>query len=130
QRKYVGHILKGGRHLLRLINEVLELSRIESGRISLSLEPIQLSGAVREALDLVRPVAEEAHIQLALDASDFGDRYVRADRQRLVQILLNLLSNAIKYNRPGGSVRITCAQTTKATDRYLSMTGAAGGRYL
>jgi PAS domain S-box-containing protein len=108
QKNYVGHILKGGRHLLRLINEVLELSRIEAGRMSLSLEPIGVDEVVREAMDLVRPLAEEGGHPLDLTATAGPNAYVHADRQRLVQVLLNLFSNAIKYNRPGGSVRIAC----------------------
>ncbi|HEX6068277.1 MAG TPA: PAS domain S-box protein, partial [Longimicrobiaceae bacterium] len=106
QQSYVGHILKGGRHLLRLINEVLELSRIEAGRMSLSLEAIALDEVVREAMDLVRPLAEQGGHELELRSAAGPDAFVHADRQRLVQILLNLLSNAIKYNRPAGRVRI------------------------
>lgn len=106
QMGFVGHILKGGRHLLRLINEVLELSRIEAGRMSLSLEPIELNGVVREAIDLVHPLAAEGGNDLRFDPVDRSDVYALADRQRLSQILLNLLSNAIKYNRPGGPVEI------------------------
>ncbi len=108
QQRFVGHILKGGQHLLRLINEVLELSRIEAGRMSLSLESIELNSALREGLDLVRPLADQARIELDMDPLLGRDAHVGADRQRLVQILLNLLSNGIKYNRAGGSVRITC----------------------
>lgn len=109
QVSYVGHILKAGRHLLRLINEVLELSRIEAGRMSLSLEPIPVDEVVREAIDLVRPLAEQSGHSLDLASTGGPDVFVSADRQRLVQVLLNLLSNAIKYNRPGGQVRIEWA---------------------
>jgi PAS domain S-box-containing protein len=104
--KYLQHILKGGRHLLNLINEVLEISRIESGKQTLSLEPVHLATVLQEALGLVRPLAEQRRVELD-DAPYVADpgAYVHADRQRLTQVVLNLLSNAVKYNRPGGRVR-------------------------
>ncbi len=103
QRRAVDHILRAGRHLLNLINEVLDIARIESNRQALSLEPVQLRGVVLEALNLVHPLAVERGCQV--DECDVDETwYVRADRQRLTQVLLNLLSNAIKYNRPGGRV--------------------------
>jgi PAS domain S-box-containing protein len=98
----VRHILRGGGRLLELIDELLDIARIESGRISLSLGPVGVKGALQEVLDLVSPIAAELSVVLAPLPSD--DRYVVADRQRLNQILLNLLSNAVKYNREGGSV--------------------------
>jgi len=109
----VQHILKGGRHLLRLIDEVLDIARIESGRLPLSVEPVQVSDAVSQTLEMVRPIAESRGIQLASDMSRHGQQYVMADRQRLHQVLLNLLSNAIKYNQTNGSVRISCQAENK-----------------
>ena len=108
--KFLQHILKGGRHLLNLINEVLEISRIESGRQSLSLEPVHVGTVLQEALGLVRPLAEQRRVELD-DAPWLmhPDAYAYADRQRLTQVVLNLLSNAVKYNRPGGRVRLWCA---------------------
>jgi PAS domain S-box-containing protein len=108
--KFLQHILKGGRHLLNLINEVLEISRIESGRQSLSLEPVHVKTVLQEALGLVRPLADQRRVEL--DDTPWvadEDAYVYADRQRLTQVVLNLLSNAVKYNRPGGRVRLWCA---------------------
>lgn len=102
----VGHILRAGQHLLTLINEVLDIAKIEAGRLPLNLEAIPLAGALQEALTLVSPMATDARIQLQplpLLASDTG---IVADRQRLTQVLLNLLSNAIKYNQPEGQVSI------------------------
>jgi signal transduction histidine kinase/response regulator RpfG family c-di-GMP phosphodiesterase len=107
----VQQILKGGYHLLELINEVLDLARIEAGRLSLSPEPVQIKDAVKEALDLVRPIASLQNITLSADFSAYGDRYVQADRQRLKQVLLNLLSNAIKFNRSNGTVVLRCEET-------------------
>jgi len=107
----VQQILKGGYHLLELINEVLDLARIEAGRLSLSPEPVQIKDALKEALDLVRPIASSQNITLTADFSAYGDRYVQADRQRLKQVLLNLLSNAIKFNRSNGTVVLRCEET-------------------
>lgn len=103
-RECVDQILKGGKHLLNLINEVLNISRIESGHVSVSLEPIEVSMILREAIDLVSPMAAEHGVTLLNEVpADSG--YVLADRQRLSQVLLNLLTNAVKYNRSGGEVR-------------------------
>jgi signal transduction histidine kinase/CheY-like chemotaxis protein len=109
----VHHILRGGRHLLRLIDEVLDIARIESGRLPLSVEPVLVSDAVCQTLEMVRPIAESRGIQLASDMSRHGQQYVMADRQRLHQVLLNLMSNAIKYNQTNGSVRISCQAENK-----------------
>ncbi|HST59443.1 MAG TPA: PAS domain S-box protein [Longimicrobium sp.] len=108
QQKHVQHILKAGRHLLRLINEVLEIARIEAGRQSFSLEPVHVGTVMQEAVGIVRPLAEQSGIEVQEGESTGRDGYVRADRQRLTQVLLNLLSNAVKYNRPEGHVRLTC----------------------
>ena len=106
QKESVGYILKGGRHLLDLINEVLDIARVESGHIELSLEPLALLENIRDACDLVRPMAQERNILIDLNSVSFGRDYIRADRQRFKQVLINLLSNAIKYNQDGGQVRI------------------------
>ncbi|TMI87914.1 MAG: response regulator [Bacillati bacterium ANGP1] len=108
QRESVGYIVKGGRHLLRLIDEVLDIARIEAGRLAISPEPVPVRDIVREALDLVKPLAAERHVRL-LDggASDAPDQHVLADAQRFKQVLLNFLSNAIKYNREGGTVTLS-----------------------
>jgi CheY-like chemotaxis protein/two-component sensor histidine kinase len=103
-------IAKGGHHLLELINEVLEISRIESGNLTVSVEPVHVQSTVAEVLDLVRPLAAEHEITLENQLAEDDDCYVAADNQRLKQVMLNLLSNGIKYNRRGGSVRITLEQ--------------------
>jgi PAS domain S-box-containing protein len=107
QHENVELISKGGHHLLQLINEVLEISRIESGNLTVSVEPVHVESTVAEVLDLVRPLAAEHGVALENRLADDGDHHVAADHQRLKQVLLNLLSNAIKYNRQGGSVRIS-----------------------
>ncbi len=106
-RESVEQISKAGRHLLGLINEVLDIARIESGRIDLSLEAINPMDIVTESLDLIRPLAVQSGIQLLMN-EDLSENRLRitADRQRLKQILINLLSNAVKYNKKAGSVRV------------------------
>jgi CheY-like chemotaxis protein len=109
QSESVAHILKGGQHLLELINEVLDISRIEAGRLTLSPEPVHVGRVLQEALDLITPLAAQRAIRVGGDLGD-TDYYVLADLQRLKQVLLNLLSNAVKYNNPGGSVAVSREQ--------------------
>ncbi|WP_017905808.1 ATP-binding protein [Pseudomonas asplenii] len=106
QQANVGHILRGGRHLLGLINEVLDIARIEAGHLQLNLEPVPLAPALQEALALVSPMTASAGIHLLPLPCLPMDCGIVADRQRLTQVLLNLLSNAIKYNRPQGQVGV------------------------
>jgi signal transduction histidine kinase/response regulator RpfG family c-di-GMP phosphodiesterase len=121
----VQQILKGGYHLLELINEVLDLARIEAGRLGLSPEPVQIKDAAKEALDLVRPIANSQNITLSADFSVHAERYVHADRQRLKQVLLNLLSNAIKFNRANGLVVLRFEETRNRRMRIeIADTGA------
>jgi len=111
QRESVEQILRAGRHLLGLINEILDISRIEAGRLQLSLEPVPVQETVRQAIELVQPSAAEAHVTVRAEA--IGEAlHVLADRQRLQQVLLNLLSNGVKYNRAGGTVTVACRETT------------------
>jgi PAS domain S-box-containing protein len=105
--KYVEHILKAGRHLLVLIDEVLDMARIEAGKLALSLEPVHLSESVEAALDMLLPMAAASGIQICNEIGPDSQQYVTADRQRLQQVLLNLLSNAIKYNRRNGRVVVS-----------------------
>ncbi|PZW45249.1 MULTISPECIES: ATP-binding protein [unclassified Pseudomonas] len=105
-RPQVTHILRAGQHLLTLINEVLDIARIEAGRLPMSLEAIDLHSVVHEAMTLISPLADEAGIRLRPLPPSTSPAGVMADRQRLIQVLLNLLSNAVKYNRPGGEVHL------------------------
>jgi PAS domain S-box-containing protein len=97
-------IVKAGRHLLDLINEVLDIARIESGNLALSPEAVSASQIALESLDLVRPLAAERGILIHDASARASTAYLRADRQRLKQVLINLLSNAVKYNREGGQI--------------------------
>jgi len=111
QKERIRQIVKGGQHLLDLINEILDISRIEANRVQISPEPVSIQESIQEALDLTIPLAIKRDIQIVtklgrLDANPF----VMADRQRFKQVLLNLLGNAVKYNHDAGSVIITCQQ--------------------
>ncbi len=124
QQESVGLILEAGRHLLELINESLDMARIEAGRLAISLEPVPVRGLVQETLDLIRPLAAKAKVQLTAEASGTSDRHILADRQRIKQVLLNLLSNAVKYNRVGGTVVLSCEVTAEGRLRInVSDTG-------
>jgi PAS domain S-box-containing protein len=104
----IDQILKAGHHLLGLINEVLDISRIEAGRLDLTIQSFHVSEVVEEALALVRPLAAERDVALG---NLVCDRSVLIDRQRFKQVVLNLLSNAIKYNRQGGRVTLAAEET-------------------
>ena len=107
QRVSTEHILRAGRHLLGLVDEVLDIACIESGHIGLSLEPVHVGELLLETLALIRPLAEERGIRVRMVGSEShsdpcGETHVLADRQRFRQVLLNLLSNAVKYNPLAG----------------------------
>jgi len=107
QRKRISYILSAGKHLLDLINEVLDISRIEAGRMQLSLEPVCVADALEETLDLIRPLATERTIELSASVDIDAGVHVLADRQRFKQVLLNLLNNAVKYTPFFGSVTVS-----------------------
>lgn len=117
QRESIGEIRKAGSHLLHLINEVLDLARIESGQFALATEPVVLSELVRECQALIRPLALAREIPVR--AAITGDPVVMADQHRLKQVLLNLLSNAVKYNRQGGLVEISTRESGRGRVRIL-----------
>jgi signal transduction histidine kinase/ActR/RegA family two-component response regulator len=107
KREFASHIVKAGRHLLTLINEILDLAKVESGAVTLSIEPVELEELLAECRLMVEPLAAERGIRVLFP--DSCDATVRADRTRLKQVMLNLLSNAIKYNREGGAVVLVVA---------------------
>jgi CheY-like chemotaxis protein/signal transduction histidine kinase len=121
--EHVRQILTGGRHLLDLINEVLDISRIESGQLVMTLDPVPVADAVGEVIDLIGPLAAKRALTVTTDLGAGG--VVRADRQRLRQVLLNLVSNAVKYNREGGSITVTCE--TRADTCRIAVTDTGPG---
>jgi PAS domain S-box-containing protein len=108
QRAAADQILRAGRHLLTLIDEVLDIARIEAGKLPLNLEPVPLDAVVAEAVSLSGPLASGRAV--SIEVTDGTRTTVLADRRRLLQVLLNLLSNAVKYNRDGGRVAVTVEQ--------------------
>ncbi len=123
QRDNVAHIVSGGKHLLDLINEVLEISRIEAGSMSPAIEPVQARTIVREAIELVSPLAAQRGIDLSADVKHSEDIWLAADQQRLKQVLLNLLANAVKYNRDGGSVSVRIKRVENRGQILVTDTG-------
>ena len=116
QMECLHEVSKAGKHLLTLIDEVLDLSKIESGNLQLSTEALDAGELVEECLSLMKPQAKARNIELAFHTPK--GMWVLADRMRLRQILLNLLSNAIKYNRTDGKVTVTLAATGQALTRF------------
>jgi len=108
QKRGIDQILKSGWYLLELINEILDLALIESGKLSLSLEPISLSEVLRECRDMIEPQARKRGISVAFPQFDVP-YFVKADRTRVKQVFINLLSNALKYNRAEGTVVVQYA---------------------
>jgi signal transduction histidine kinase/ActR/RegA family two-component response regulator len=115
RRSWSGYVLDGGRHLLAIVNELLEVSRIEAGKMVLMTEPIDVERAVDDVLDLVAPLAAERGIRLERVRGKRIEHAALADPMRLKQVLLNLVANAIKYNSEGGSVSLEVTETASAT---------------
>lgn len=109
QKESTGEIIKAGQHLLELIDEVLDISRIEAGKLRLSLEPVDAAEVIEECISLLMPLAAREGVSLSAHPPTIpdGSTFVAADRQRLKQVVLNLVSNGIKYNRQHGSVRVS-----------------------
>jgi signal transduction histidine kinase/ActR/RegA family two-component response regulator len=108
-RDGVERIIRAGHHLLALINELIDIARIESGDLSLSLEPVLVHSVIEETSQLMAPLAAERSIRIIQHCARPA-LAVQADRQRLSQVLVNLVSNAIKYNRRGGTIMISCQE--------------------
>jgi len=109
QQSSLAQILNGGWYLLALVNDILDLAAIESGHAALTMETVPLAAVLLDCQTLVQPLAANSQVTLDFSASDPACQ-VQADPIRLKQVLINLLSNAIKYNRPGGSVTVTCSR--------------------
>jgi len=107
QKKSIDQILKAGWYLLDLINEILDLALIESGKLLLSLEPISLTEVVRECHAMIEPQAQKREIRMTFPQFKLP-YFVKADRTRVKQVLINLLSNAVKYNKVGGTLVVEC----------------------
>jgi len=125
QEEYIDHITKAGEHLLSLINQVLEMSRIEAGEVELTMAEVDANEIIAVSLAMVQPLARKARVTLAGPAPAGGPARVRADATRLQQVLLNLLSNAVKYNHQGGSARVDSRATPEG---YLRISVTDNGQ--
>ncbi len=125
QKRSVEQILKAGWHLLELINEILDLSVIESGKLSLSMESIALAEVLRECEVMAEPQAQKHGISVTFAKLE-APCFVSADRTRAKQVLINLLSNAIKYNRPGGTISVVCTVSARHSIRISVRDTGAG----
>jgi PAS domain S-box-containing protein len=138
QLERVQHVENAGSHLLALVNDVLDLSRIESGEMAVSSQAVQLQRVIEEAATMVSPLVTKAGIEVFVDSENpvqslgrrpdarplpAADVWVNADPVRLRQVLVNLLSNAVKYNRPGGRVALTWRHTSDACEILVTDTG-------
>jgi PAS domain S-box-containing protein len=110
QRERIDHVVRGGEHLLRLIDDVLDLSRIEAGGVTISSEPVGVRELLHEVVSTLEPVAARTGVSIAMAPISAGLPPVIADRTRLAQILMNFGSNAIKYNRAGGHVTFVASR--------------------
>ncbi|QKE39710.2 PAS domain S-box protein [Ferrovum myxofaciens] len=123
QKESIDQILHAGWYLLELINEILDLAVIESGKLLLSEESVSLAEVMLECQAMIGPQGKKHGIKLTFPQFD-NSYFVRADRTRLKQVLINLLSNAIKYNQPEGTVIVDCAATPERTRISIRDTGA------
>jgi len=121
QKRFLGHIQQGSRHLLELINDILDLSKIEAGRLELKYEDFEVSQAVAEVVATVRPIATAKNIQF--DSTVAADLFLYADRLRFKQVLYNLLSNALKFTPAGGQVSIEGSEERRAVRFLVADTG-------
>jgi signal transduction histidine kinase len=103
-KQKVGMILKASDHLLSIVDDVLDISRVEEGGLSISQEPVAVQPLIDDAVELMRPLAAGMQVEIHPPSFSGGKGYVSADAQRLKQVVINLLANAIKYNRRGGEV--------------------------
>jgi PAS domain S-box-containing protein len=125
QMENIAQILQAGWHLLKLINEVLDLAVVESGKLSISPEPVSLAEVISECQAMMEPQAQQRGISMTFPQLDIP-YYVNADRTRVKQVLINLLSNAIKYNRDQGTVEVKCAVTSPERIRISVKDTGAG----
>src|SRR5688572_14063576 len=119
QRGFIGDIFSSGKHLLSLINDILDLSKVEAGKMMLDLEPVQVSSLFANSLSIIREKASASGVRLAMDVAD-GLGPVRADARKVKQIVYNLLSNAVKFTGEGGEVALRASSVPRAEVGKLS----------
>jgi PAS domain S-box-containing protein len=126
QTESISQILNAGWYLLELINEILDLAAIESGKLSISLEPVSLKELLLECQSMIEPLAQRRSVRMSFPATG-GDFHVHADRTRIKQVLINLLTNAIKYNTVNGSVVVDCSAEVTAGRVRITVTDTGPG---
>jgi len=119
QRLHVEYILRAGQHLLEMINDILDLTRIESGDAGLTMQPVYAADLISESLPMILPQAEALGVTVQVDTSKAERRQILGDERRLKQVLINILSNAVKYNRVGGKVTVHGAVAEADPTRFL-----------
>lgn len=119
QEKSVHHILNSGKHLLDLINEVLEISRIEAGKISISVESVKLNNVFKDVIETLTPTANFYGVTLINELENIDDIFIKADKQRIKQILINLISNGIKYNGRKGWVKLSVKESHNKEEDFV-----------
>jgi PAS domain S-box-containing protein len=125
QRGFIGDIFSSGKHLLSLINDILDLSKVEAGKMMLDLEPVHVSSLFSNSLSIIREKAADRHIRLSMDAlADVG--WIQADARKVKQIVYNLLSNALKFTAEGGAVNLRVGRVPR--ERVGALSGAWTGR--
>lgn len=117
-RDYLGKIMTSGNHLLSLINDVLDMSRIESGKVRIEEKEVSLSEIIKDLNTLAQADVKAKNLDFGIETVNVTNERILCDKLRLNQVLINLMSNAIKYTRPGGSVKIRITQTPDAPDGY------------
>src|SRR6185369_5367397 len=125
QRGFSGDIFSSGKHLLSLINDILDLSKVEAGKMMLDLEPVEVNALFVNSLSIIREKAATRHIRLTLEAAE-GVGAVQADSRKVKQIVYNLLSNAVKFTGDGGEVTLSSSRVPHADAGRLS--GSRAGR--
>jgi PAS domain S-box-containing protein len=126
QKESISQILHAGWYLLDLINEILDLAMIESGKLSMSLEPVSLVEVMHECQSMIEPLAQRKGVHMTFPTFDKAHS-VRADRTRIKQVLINLLTNAIKYNEVGGTVVVDCCETATPGHVRVTVTDTGAG---
>jgi PAS domain S-box-containing protein len=126
QSESIVQILNAGWYLLELINEILDLATIESGKLSMSLEPVSLDDLLLECQSMIEPLAQRRGLRMSFPPGD-KKFHVHADRTRIKQVLINLLSNAIKYNSAGGSVAVECSANPSSGRVRITVTDTGAG---
>ncbi|EIJ79914.1 two-component sensor histidine kinase/response regulator [Bacillus methanolicus PB1] len=123
QQEYVREILKGGRHLLNIINDLLDLSKIELGKLTIKLEFAHIHSIIEECVNMVLPAASKKNIKISKSLNDCQNVYVLIDHVRVKQIMINLLDNAIKYNKENGKIYIYCENKNRKLIFHIKDTG-------